>query len=213
MTVVETQHVSQVVSSKTTHGWKNTSRELKCSTTWHWFVGKGVTASQEMWRAPRLISVLNVCLNYSRVGKYHTGNVACSSVDLCNFCFSGSFKVARSHWLIELWISAFISELAWVMSEHRIQNLKKLFKLKGRFPLQRIQSREPVRSHALALKRRNLIGFRSFWSHKKWTWFNFQNRPRIHQQPSLSAWISSCACPDTSIAWSRGRIRRSGNRP
>ena len=34
-----------------------------------------MTASQEMWRAPRLISVLNVCLNYSRVGKYHTGNL------------------------------------------------------------------------------------------------------------------------------------------
>ena len=33
-----------------------------------------MTASQEMWRAPRLISV-NVCLNYSRVGKYHTGNL------------------------------------------------------------------------------------------------------------------------------------------
>ena len=38
-----------------------------------------------------------------------------------------------------------------------------------------------VRSHALALKRSNLIGFRSFWLRKSWTWFNFQNWPRVRQ--------------------------------
>ena len=50
-----------------------------------------------------------------------------------------------------------------------------------RFPLQQVWSREPVRSHILALKRSNLIGFRSFWSRKSWTWFNFQNWLRVRQ--------------------------------
>ena len=52
---------------------------------------------------------------------------------------------------------------------------------KFRFPLQRIWPHERVRSHALALKRSKLIGFRSFWLRKSWTWFNFQNWLSVRQ--------------------------------
>ena len=66
-------------------------------------------------------------------------------------------------------------------------------KCKGRFPLRRIRSREPVRSHALAIS----LAVAHFGREKVELDLTSRTGRGFASERSLSAWISSCACPDS----------------
>ena len=77
----------------------------------------------------------------------------------------------------------------------------------------RIRSRELVRSHALALKRSDLIGSRSFWSLNNWTWFNLQHWPHVHQWTLTYSLDFELRMPRWPSLGRAIEFAESGNRP